>query len=800
LAKVMVMNRNATRAGLMLAGLFLLLATVDCGSNGGSKAVVVTIASPAGAQTVAVNETLPITATVMNTTNMAVTWMVNGVANGNATYGTITGSGLSVVYTAPAAVPSTATFNITVTSSADSSKSASISVTISPGVAVSITTPSSPQSLSVSSTLGFTADVTGTSNTGVTWTVDGVTNGNSTFGTITGTGLSVTYTAPPTVPTPATFNVTATSTADNSKSASVSVTITPGVGITLTTSSGLSANVPAQGSLALTATVAGTANTAVNWSVNTVANGNTTFGTIIGAGLNVTFDAPSAIPSPATYDITVTSQADPSKSASVSVTITAAVPLACGSGNESILSGQYAFQLKGFDHNGFHGVVGSITVDGAGHITAGEVDMNSTGAASETQTTVTASPTSTYSVGPDNRGCATIVTASGTTLKTRFDLGVISLNAATQGQMMEFDTANSSAFVATGQIFRQTPSDFIVLEGGAYVHLLTGWDSTKNGRIACGGVHTNSGGNISNSEQTCNDAGTVTTSGPTVGSTGTYSGMDSNGRFTETVGASHLVAYFVTENPPTGVPSVLTLTTDPNPVLAGEATFRLLNTYSQSSLVGDYAIYADGVNSSTSGKIFLAFGTSDGSSKLTLNSYNENDGGVWQTVATPPVYNYNVDFLGGISLTKTGAVNTGEIYLTGSTFNVYIGADTGVFAGYAAVQTGSGSLSNTSLQGTFFGGAAEIVNQSAVAENDLAVLNGAGNVDITTDNSSIASQAVTQLTTETIAVAPNGTFTTTATPSQVIGIVINPNFFVTVDNASSAYPTILGLTLNAPPI
>jgi hypothetical protein len=428
------------------------------------------------------------------------------------------------------------------------------------------------------------------------------------------------------------------------------------------------------------------------------------------------------------------------------------------------------------------------------------LDINSTGASSATHTTVSASPASSYSVGLDNRGCATIVTASGTTFKTRFDLGVISLNTATQGQIMEFDPANSSAFIATGQIFQQTPADFIVLQGGAYVHLLTGWDSTTHGRIVCGGVHTNSGGNISNSEQTCNDAGTVTTTGPTVGSSGTYTGMDANGRFTETVSSSNLVAYFVTENAQPGVPSVLTLTTNANPVLAGEATFRLQNTYSQSSLVGDYVIYANGVNNSTSGKIFLALATSDGSSKLTLNTYDENDGGAWLTASTPPVYTYSVDYLGGVSLTTTGSVDAGHLYLTGSTLAVYIGADAGAFAGYSAAQSGSGSLSNTSLEGTFFGGGTEIINQSAEAECDLAIVNGAGGVSVTTDDTSTGSQAADQLSTETITIAPNGTFTTAAGPSQVTGIVINPSFFVVASDTSSSYPAILWLTLNAPPI
>ena len=71
----------------------------------------------------------------------------------------------------------------------------------------------------------FTATVQNTSNTAVTWQVNGVTGGNATVGTISSSGL---YTAPA---SPATVTVTAVSQADTTKSASAQVTITPVIGI-----------------------------------------------------------------------------------------------------------------------------------------------------------------------------------------------------------------------------------------------------------------------------------------------------------------------------------------------------------------------------------------------------------------------------------------------------------------------------------------------------------------------------------------------------------------------------------------
>jgi len=66
------------------------------------------------------------------------------------------------------------------------------------------------------------------------------------------------------------------------------------------------------------ATVSGTSNTAVNWSVAGVTGGNATVGTISSTGL---YMAPSSVPSPATVPVTAAAQADPTKSGAATVTI-----------------------------------------------------------------------------------------------------------------------------------------------------------------------------------------------------------------------------------------------------------------------------------------------------------------------------------------------------------------------------------------------------------------------------------------------------------------------------------------------
>lgn len=69
----------------------------------------------------------------------------------------------------------------------------------------------------------FAATLANTTNTAVTWQVNGVTGGNSSVGTISSSGV---YTAPARVPSPAAVTVSAVSEADSSVSDSATVTIT----------------------------------------------------------------------------------------------------------------------------------------------------------------------------------------------------------------------------------------------------------------------------------------------------------------------------------------------------------------------------------------------------------------------------------------------------------------------------------------------------------------------------------------------------------------------------------------------
>jgi hypothetical protein len=119
-----------------------------------------------------------------------------------------------------------ATFSVKVSNVAGSQTSnlATLTVTSASGVNVKL----SPSRAAVTTGVGqtFTAAVTGTTNTAVTWSVDGTAGGNTTVGSISTGGV---YTPPSTT---GTHTVTATSVANTAVSANASVAVTDLAGVT----------------------------------------------------------------------------------------------------------------------------------------------------------------------------------------------------------------------------------------------------------------------------------------------------------------------------------------------------------------------------------------------------------------------------------------------------------------------------------------------------------------------------------------------------------------------------------------
>ncbi len=148
------------------------------------------------------------TATVSGVSNTAVTWSMNPVN------GTLSSGGL---YTPPASVQSPATVVITATSVASPSASGTAAAVLVP-TSVSVAVNPGGANLSAGQAQQFTAQVSGSSNTAVTWSLAPA------AGSLSASGL---YTAPASLTAVQVVTVTATAAADTTRTASAKIVLVP---------------------------------------------------------------------------------------------------------------------------------------------------------------------------------------------------------------------------------------------------------------------------------------------------------------------------------------------------------------------------------------------------------------------------------------------------------------------------------------------------------------------------------------------------------------------------------------------
>lgn len=215
--------------------LTLAVLAASCGgSSGGGTTPPPTskVTITPGSATLSRGATQQFTATVAGATDQTVRWKVNGVTGGDSVHGLIS---LEGVYIAPAYVPSPATVTVSATALADPTKTGTATVTVQTGSSVHVLISLSGTRVTVPTfgSYAFSAVVTGTANTAVTWKVNGVTGGAAATGTISQSGI---YYAPHSVPVSTAANnddqttevvVTAVSQADATASDSIIVVPTP---------------------------------------------------------------------------------------------------------------------------------------------------------------------------------------------------------------------------------------------------------------------------------------------------------------------------------------------------------------------------------------------------------------------------------------------------------------------------------------------------------------------------------------------------------------------------------------------
>jgi hypothetical protein len=332
-----------TQLGLLIAMAFsAMLALVSCGgvgsaplNEGNLSRVAVSVAPQT--MTVATGTTQPFTATVTNTGETSVSWLVNGFPGGvnpadnTSSFGTIDKNGN---YTAPPFIPIPSTVTVTAVANADNSATANAAVSIN-GTPSPVSISPTSASLPVGGVALFTGMVK-TSDPAAEWLVEDVLNGNAVVGTISpvpGAPDQILYTAPLVVPgggQTAQVHVTVQSVANPGETASAVVTISAatvgGAVVTITSPVG-TPTVQAGENLQFQASVTGVSDTTVSWDVDAIPGGNSNVGTIAtGPHDTALYTAPAQVPTPPTVTVTAVSNAQPSARASIQVSLIAAQP------------------------------------------------------------------------------------------------------------------------------------------------------------------------------------------------------------------------------------------------------------------------------------------------------------------------------------------------------------------------------------------------------------------------------------------------------------------------------------------
>ncbi len=393
---------------LVLAGCAGVTTTSANNKGNGASAAPSITTQPVSAD-VTVGQTATFLVATTGTAPFSYQWRKNSTA--------ISG-GTSSTYTTPPTTASDnrALFTVVVTNSAGSTTSSSATLNVSGAAGVAVQVNPNSATVSVGSTQQFAATVTGTSNTAVTWTVSGTGCSRGACGTISGGGL---YTAPTSVlPSPATLSVTVTSVADPTKSASASITLVAAAAVLLSISP-TSATVPTASTDSFTASVTGTTNTAVAWSLSGAGCSGASCGSLATSLLAAVYTAPRVAPSPPSVTVAATSMAEPSKTASASVTIVSVVVVTVTPASTSVVTGatqQLNASVVGTSNTA---VTWNVQGTGCNAVACGTVDgtgLYTAPSAVPSPSTVTVTATS--SADPSKRGSASLSIFSSSSTNT----------------------------------------------------------------------------------------------------------------------------------------------------------------------------------------------------------------------------------------------------------------------------------------------------------------------------------------------------------------------------------------------
>ena len=681
-----------------------------------------------------------------------------------------------------------------------------------PGFSIVVTTesivftPAAPSSVTAGGQLSVNATVSNDAGSGgVDWSVTCTAPSpcGSFSASHTTSGTATNYNAPPTPPVGGTVTITATAHDAPSPQVSAVVTINPAT-LIITTNSLPDGTVNASYNATITASGgvppytftmdAGSTALPANLQFNPGSPSATITGTPTANGTtnNIIIDVADSEGSPMTAQMTF------------SITINS-VTAACGSGSESLLTGQYAMDLQGFDSNGPVGIGGIFNLDGAGNVatTIGLEDINSSGPSGLQTSLAITSASSSYSVGSDHRGCLTIKTSAGTQT-FRFSLSEISAGVASVAHIIEFDATGSNA---AGLMSLQDPSAFSTAKiSGNYAFGASG-PEVGGSKFAIVGVLSLSGGAVGNtSVADFSDHGNMDGTGSTtypaspVSFTGGSYNVANNGRGTLTIdlgtGSTGSIIYVLSST------EFLVLTTDSqttDSLYVGSATQQSGGPFSAASMSGTDVLYATGLGNNGGTPTSLAFGaffTITSSGTASIDGWSSGGGAV--EAQSGSGLTFSVAANGRItSPAQAGNHQTPIMYLIKPNKGYILFTDgtnpnPKVQSGAFQPQT-AGSYSTASLNATVAFGTIQPDLGGIDQEVGIATFDGAGNITGTSDDNTSGTLKANQPFTGTYSIASNGlglvpANCTIGTNCDNVFFLISTTSFVLLDTSSDTNP------------
>lgn len=368
-------------------------------------------------------------------------------------------------------------------------------------------------------------------------------------------------------------------------------------------------------------------------------------------------------------------------------------------GSNGTLDGQYVFSLNGTNVNGKYILVGSLTADGNGNITTGEVNFGD-----EVNRTHDPTITGTYAIGTNGIGTLTLTTGDTTFGINGVSTFIVSMVTPNDGLLVQQSDSDLLSGQGEGRLDIQTPADFNAsFITGAYSFTFGGVTGTGTGAtpLNIGGVLTADGVSMFSNGTEDVVSNYVVTSNILAG---TFAGPDTNGYGTATLtptgGTTATFAYYlISGNALRLIETDTTSGTFQQGNLSAQGPTPM---FTDASLSGSYVFVGSGTAADSMFSIALGgLMTADGAGNIISGIFDSDDNGT-VTTGTAFTGTYTVNSNGRGTITNTAGIPEVAMYFTADSSVLFLEIDgSRQLGGRLMLQKGAGTFTASSLSGNY---------------------------------------------------------------------------------------------------